>query len=670
MQGQSNGSGKEYIMAKFYITTAIDYINGLPHLGTAYEKITADCIARAKRLLGYDVRFCMGTDEHSINVKKKAMEEGISTQEYCDKMVPRFEDTWKKLSISYDDFIRTTEERHKVSVTELFNRIDAAGDIYTADYKGWYCESCEAFIQDKDIVDGKCPHHPSKKPNWIEETNYFFRLSKYGVPLLHEIKSNPDFIRPETRRNEIVSLIESGLDDISISRSGFDWGITLPDDPDHVVYVWFDALINYISSLNFGSGDTTLMDKYWPCDVHIIGKDITRFHCVIWPAMLMSAGIEIPKSVFGHGFIYHSGERMSKTLGNVVSPLDVVDKFGADPLRYFLLREIVYGKDGNFSFERFIERYNSDLANDLGNLVSRTISMIHKYNNGIIPEAKLPLNLLFKIRKVQIEWQRAIDSYNLSGACEAAMRYISDANKYIEESAPWKIAKYPEKKDELDTILYDLTSAIICSTWMLHPFIPNSVEKIYNRFGIGWKKDIIVLHEHGFNFPAPIGNKIQEYKKLFPVINDLENKTIEKPEALFPRITEEKQTQDDQVTPPDKKTDAAQPADEHAYLDFEDFLNVDLRIGTVTSAEAIEGSNKLIRLKINDGAGGRQILAGIAQHYAPEELTGKQVAFVANLKPRKMMGEMSEGMVLAAVDGGTLAVLSPGANVSPGTKVS
>ena len=636
-------------MNTFYITTAIDYVNSLPHIGTAYEKITADCIARAKRLLGYDVRFLMGTDEHSINVKKKAVEAGLTPLEYCDLMVPRFEDIWRKLSISYDDFIRTTEERHVISVTELFRRIDAAGDIYTDEYKGWYCEGCEAFIQGKDLIDGKCPNHMIE-PSWIQETNYFFRLSKYGKPLLDHIRSNPDFIKPETRRNEIVKFIESGLEDISVSRSGFDWGIPLPADKRHVVYVWFDAVINYISGLGFGSPDQSLMEKYWPVDVHVIGKDITRFHCVMWPAMLMSAGVPLPKSIFGHGFIYHRGEKMSKSLGNVVSPLDIVDRFGPDPLRFFLLREVVYGQDGDFTFERFIKRYNSDLANDFGNLVSRTVSMIHRYCDGVLPQDAIPggYKISMDFYTVADRWKQEIERYNLSGACDIVMGYIREANRFIEDQAPWKLAKDPGKKKNLDEVLCDLASVIVGSSILLFPYIPTGSQKIWEAFGCKGKVSEVNLADRNITIFVPAGTE------------------IEKIDALFPRIEEKKET-------PEVKQEPSQPPElekTEEYATFDDFLKLDIRIGTVLKAEAVEGSKKLIRIRLDDGDGERTILAGIAGHYVPDDLEGRKVVFIANLKPRKMMGEYSHGMVLSAEDGDVLSLLTPQRDVSPGSKVS
>ena len=638
----------------FYLTTAIDYVNSVPHIGTAYEKITADCIARAKRLLGYDVRFCMGTDEHSVNVKKKAVEQGLDPKTYCDEMVPLFEEIWRKLEISYDDFIRTTDERHKISVRELFTRISKAGDIYEADYKGWYCEGCEAFIQEKDLVDGKCPNH-MRKPSWIEERNYFIRLSAYGPPLLEHIKANPGFILPESRRNEIIRLIEGGLEDISVSRSGFDWGIPLPDDSDHVVYVWFDALINYISSLGFGSDDDSMHEKYWPADLHIIGKDITRFHCVIWPAMLLSAGLPLPKTVFGHGFIYHRGEKMSKSLGNVVSPLDVVDIYGADSLRYFMLREVVYGQDGDFTFERFIERYNSDLANDLGNLVSRTLTMIHRYLGGSLPEGAKQGegSLSGEFRAHFDRWRDSIECYELSIACDTAWEYIRKANRFIEEQAPWNLAKDPAKHDELVTVLYDLASVLGGVAVMLFPYIPSSAAVIWRTLGYdssaGPLESFVAAGDTVITAPAGV--------------------KFDKPEPLFPRIEkvqDEKPKQDQAQAPA-----ADKPAEEPVYAEIGDFAKLDFRVGTVLSAEPVEGSKKLIRMKIDDGMGGRTILGGLAGHFPPEELTGRQVAFIANLKPRKMMGEFSQGMVLAATNtDGSLALLSPGKQVAPGSKVS
>jgi methionyl-tRNA synthetase len=654
----------------YYITTAIDYVNSLPHIGTAYEKITADCIARAKRLLGYDVRFCMGTDEHSINVKKRAIEDGLTPREYCDGMVPQFEAIWRKLSITYDDFIRTTDDRHKTAVTELFRRIQAKGDIEIAHYNGWYCEGCEAFIQEKDLVDGKCANH-MREPTWIEEQNYFFKLSRYAQPLLDLIHEDPDFIRPESRRNEIIRLIEGGLDDISVSRSGFDWGIPLPDDPDHVVYVWFDALINYISSLGFGGEDTTLMDKYWPADLHVIGKDITRFHCVIWPAMLMSGGVKPPKSVFGHGFIYHRGEKMSKSLGNVVSPLDVADKFGPDPLRYFLLREVVYGQDGDFTFERFVDRYNSDLANDLGNLVSRTISMIGKYFDGILPEdAELTEDGVTRgFDDVAGQWMDKIERYDLSGACDTAWDLIRAANRRIEVTAPWVLAK-EGRTSELANVLYDLATVIGRAAVLLYPFVPSTADAMWTA--LKYPGDIMSLVDGDtISIPdipaASKGVVIEKIPSLFPRIEQKKKEESvpdkdAKPEAPV--------TPDAAAAPEAPEAPAETATDDKDIIEYDDFLKLDLRVGTVTKAERKEGSKKLLRLSIDDGMGGRTILAGLAKHIAPEDVEGRQVVFVANLKPRKMMGEFSEGMVLAAGSDDILAVLNPAKPVKAGAKVS
>jgi len=519
-------------MPKFYLTTAIDYVNSLPHVGTAYEKIAADAIARYKRLAGFDTRFLMGNDEHSTNVEKAAREKGLDPKVYCDQMAEAFQAVWKRLDISYDDFIRTTEPRHVKGVQALFRAIVDAGDVYKGKYEGHYCVSCERFYPEKDLEDGKCPIHHTV-PQWVSEENYFFKLSAYGPRLLEHIRKHPEFIVPESRRNEIVNVIEGGLEDISVSRASVAWGIPLPNDPDHTIYVWFDALINYITGVGYPDpkGD---FSRYWPADLHVIGKDITRFHCIIWPAMLLSAKLPLPTKILGHGWVNFHGEKLSKSLGNIVNPLDIVDRWGADALRYYLLKEVPLFRDGDFAWELFIDRYNADLANDWGNLFTRTVSMIHRYRAGRLavagaavgagggggdPAAEPIEGLGDLIAESLREYAAAMERYEIDKGIEAAWSVIRRSNRLVEEKAPWNLAKDPARAAELDALLATLVVALQHVALMLYPVMPTKAREVWETLRLEPAIERAWLPQAGSLLPAPSSTEaIGASKPLFPRI--------------------------------------------------------------------------------------------------------------------------------------------------------
>jgi methionyl-tRNA synthetase len=643
---------------RFYLTTAIDYVNGPPHLGHAYEKITADAIARYQRLSGADTLFVIGNDEHSQNVYRLAKEQGLDPLAYCDRMEEEYRAVWKLLDISYDDFIRTTQPRHKASVQELVRRIAASGDVYEGFYEGWYCVGCEAFKQDKDLVDGKCPLHSTV--DWIKEKNHFFRLSKYQQPLVDHITAHPEFIEPEARRNEILKLLGSGLEDISISRAGQSWGIPVPHDPSSVVYVWFDALINYASAVGFGT-DVELFAKWWPADLHVIGKDITRFHTVIWPAMLMSAGLPVPRQVFGHGFMSVDGQRMSKSLGNVVDPADAVKKVGVDPLRLYLIKEVTYGGDGDFSWARLQERYNADFANNLGNLVSRIAAMADKYRGGRVAPAEPSGRLATVASKALEAYRGAMDRLALEEGAAAAFSIVDAANEYIAETEPWALARDEKNASRLSQVLFDVAEALRVAGILLLPIIPKSAAEILRRVGETTPPDQIRLEAAAWR-------------------NDGE-RTIAKGDNLWPRI--ERTTVTDQPANPASAPDGATagkpttppaaavpsaPADNR--ITIEDFLKVDLRVAKVLAAEKVPNSRKLMKLSIDVGTEQRTLVAGIAEAYEPEQLVGKTVGIVFNLKPAKLMGIESNGMILAASpEGGKPVLIAFDGDIAPGSRI-
>ncbi|MBI1882716.1 MAG: methionine--tRNA ligase [Chlamydiae bacterium] len=503
----------------YFITTAIDYVNALPHLGTAYEKIGADVMARFRRLEGRNVFFLMGVDEHSLNVEKEARKRNIPVENYCDELALKFQEVWRTLNISYDYFVRTSGADHVRSVQHIFQAIYQKGDIYLGNYEGWYCNSCEAFLKDKDLVEGLCSTH-RLKPEWIEEKNYFFALSRYQEGLKRLLGGTQDFILPKIRHNEIIRVVEGGLEDISVSRSGVSWGIPLPFQKDQVVYVWFDALINYISALGYPH-DLDRFHQWWPADVHVIGKDITRFHCVIWPAMLMSLGLELPRGVFGHGFVYLKGEKMSKTTGTLIGPVEASERYGADALRYFLMREVPFDRDGDFSWDAFDMRYQADLANDLGNLIQRTLSMIQRYFEGVIPKAssleEIDKKLIHFAKDNFDQYLEAMESFGLSEALVFLWSLIQKANGYIGETAPWALAKDPSLRNRLGTVLYTIAECIARLSLLLAPFMPQTTQKIRLQLGLGEEGSLFSHFSSLENWgELPAGLKLGPLQPLFP----------------------------------------------------------------------------------------------------------------------------------------------------------